>query len=187
MTDADFGPIADDRLRLAKPRKCVRHEWGTWSRRPDGGGAGDFRCFRCGKRKDDAASKRGRNTRKRGGTWEREAAADIGGRRMGQLNLPWDVEVAGYLRLQTKQLASWPSLSKVIEMLDAMGAGTEMRGVALKDAPGPGGKARRIVILDWDAYCHWHGSAAVWRLLEAQPGFTEAMEQGEADIAGRKR
>lgn len=103
------------------------------------------------------ASRRSRNNRKRGGAWEREAAEDIGGRRMGQLNLPWDVEVPGYARIQTKQLDRWPSLAKVGEWLDAIDQGDHLRMVALKDTPGPGRKARRLVVMDWDEFCRWHG------------------------------
>ena len=76
---------------------------------------------------------------------------------MGQLNLPHDVEVAGYARIQTKVLDRWPSLTKILGWMDDMGTGDELRIVALRDTPGPGGKARKVAVIDWDEYCRWHG------------------------------
>ena len=143
------------------PRRCRRHEWErALMVNGDGQEITGVRCGNCNKPKSEAVSRRSRNNRKRGATWERDAAADIGGRRMGQLNLPWDVEVPAYARIQTKVLDRWPSLNKVVEWLDDIGAGDKLRIVALKDTPGPGGKARKLAVIDWDEYCKWHGRAA---------------------------
>ncbi len=141
----------------AAGRRCARHDWAVVSAAQSRYEDDRYKCRRCGAIRDDTAARRGRNNRKRGGSWEREAAADIGGIRMGQLNLPWDVEVAGYVRVQTKQLDRWPSLTAVLAMLDAIPAGQDLRAVALKDTPGPGRRARKIVVMDWSEYCQWHG------------------------------
>jgi hypothetical protein len=106
---------------------------------------------------DPVRVRRNRGNRKRGGTWERDAAREIGGRRMGQLLLPWDVEVEGYARIQTKKLARWPSLAAVVTWLDAMPIGPTLRMVAIADAPGAGHRSRKLVVLDWDEYVRWHG------------------------------
>lgn len=116
-------------------------------------------CLFCLRFVNPAASRRGRTNRQRGGSWEREFAELVGGRRMGQLNLPWDVECPGYLRAQTKQLDRWPSLAAVIAMLDAIPVGAELRAVALKDTPGTGHKPRRLLIVDASEYASWHGRA----------------------------
>lgn len=125
---------------------------------PTGGFDKKWGCF-CGTVRNAAVSRRSKNNRARGGSWEREFAELVGGRRMGQLNLPWDVEVSGYLRAQTKQLDRWPSLAAVIAMLDAIPVGAELRAVALKDTPGTGHRPRRLLIVDASEYASWHGRA----------------------------
>ena len=132
----------------AKPRVCRRH---TWVLDPV---ADIMRCWRCPKVRDDAATRRGKNNRKRGNAEELTVARKLGGRKMGPLGLPWDVEIPDYMRLQVKKLASWPSLAAVVALIDAIPAGRDMRGVALIQ-PGRGG--RRLLVLDLDEFARWHG------------------------------
>lgn len=106
---------------------------------------------------DPARQRRNRNNRSRGGVEEREVAALLGGRKVGQLGLPWDVEVPGYARVQCKKLNRWPSLARVIEWLDAMGAGDELRAVTIADTPGGGVKTRRLIVMDAAEFARWHG------------------------------
>ena len=135
-----------------KPRVCRRHVW-------VGLGTADqpdiiIRCERCGRVRNDAASRRGRNSRARGNAEELTVARKLGGRKMGPLGLPWDVELPGYMRLQVKKLATWPSLAAVVAFIDAIPAGRDMRGAALIQ-PGRGG--RRLLVLDLDEFARWHG------------------------------
>ena len=99
---------------------------------------GDSVCTRCGKAFPREASRRGRTNRARGNRDELEVARLLGGSKVGPLGLPHDVEVPGYMRLQCKKLASWPSLAKVISWLDAMAPHDDIRGVTVADTPGPG-------------------------------------------------
>lgn len=130
----------------AKARKCVRHDWHQ----------DIFRvfCRRCGRERDDTASRRGRNSRKRGGAEELVVARKLGGEKVGPLGLPHDVIVPGYLRLQVKKLARWPSLAAVLTWLDAMPAGAEMRGVTIAST---GHGTRRVLVLDLDEFAEHHG------------------------------
>ena len=132
----------------AKPRVCRRHEWVIDPV------ADTIRCCRCPKVRDDVATRRGKNNRKRGNAEELTVARKLGGRKMGPLGLPWDVEIPDYMRLQVKKLASWPSLAAVVALIDAIPAGRDMRGVALIQ-PGRGG--RRLLVLDLDEFARWHG------------------------------
>ena len=117
------------------------------------------RCIRCGHLKDAAASRRGRNNRKRGNSDELEVARILGGRKVGPLGHSWDVEIEGYLRAQCKRLDRWPSVAQILEWLDAIPAGPELRAVTLADTPGPGKRARRVIVFDLAEFAGWHGRA----------------------------
>ncbi len=115
-------------------------------------------CRRCYKPKDLATSRRNKNNGKRGRSDELRVARILGGNKLGQLGLPWDVELPGYLRVQCKQLDRWPSLGKVIEWLDAIPAGNELRAVSLADTPGiGGGRTRRLIVMELAEFAAWHG------------------------------
>ena len=160
MTDLPFlTPPADPTAIERPPRKCRRHrwEWTDWM-------TDDSRvleqvewCSRCHKVKDAARSRRNRNNGKRGRSDELTVAKLVGGRKVGPLGHSWDVEIPGYARLQAKQLDRWPSLNQVIEWLDAIPEGNELRGVTLADTPGPGKRTLRLVVFDLAEWARWHG------------------------------
>jgi hypothetical protein len=144
-------PDADPTRPERAPRKCV-HRWVVM---PD-----QTVCIRCNKERDPSRSKRGRNSRSRGTRDELTVARILGGEKVGELGLPWDVILPGYMRVQCKRLDRWPSLAKVIEWLDAIPAGHELRAVTLADTPGSGGgRTRRLIVLDLDEFARWHGKA----------------------------
>lgn len=139
--------------------KCRRHTWDTTQTALvafAADGSATFTCARCGHIRDVPASRRGRNNRARGNAFEREVAAKLGGRRVGQYGDKVDVDVPGYLRVQCKNGAAYS------ERLDAwlraipVEAGI-LRAVVLGDAPGPGRKRRAIIVFDLDEYAAWHG------------------------------
>lgn len=157
MTDFpdDIMEPTTPRMSTAAPKKCRRHWWGKHFDRIT---LLTYEvCVRCGKPKDEAVARRGRNNRSRGGREELAVARLLGGEKVGPLGLPHDVALPGYMRIQTKKLLRWPSLAKVIEWLDAMQPGDDVRGVTVADTPGPGGRTRRLLIFDLDEYARWHG------------------------------
>ena len=107
--------------------------------------------------KDKAVSRRNKNNGKRGRSDELAVAKILGGRKIGPLGLPWDVELGGYLRAQCKQLDTWPSVATIITWLDAIPAGRELRAVTLADTPGAGHRTRRLIVFDLTEYARWHG------------------------------
>ena len=135
--------------------KCYRHDYVLQSIAHES----IWACVRCGKYRDDAVSRRAKNNGKRGRSDELTVARILGGNKLGQFGLPWDVEIPGYLRVQCKKLDRYPSLAKVIEWLDAIPAGHELRGVTLADTPGPGGRTRRLIVMELEEYARWHGKA----------------------------
>lgn len=150
LDDLDLWPAPD--VVVPTPRKCRRHTWAPhW---PIGMTEPVTRCLYCPAVRDPAVSRRNKNNRKRGNAEELTTARLIGGRKVGPLGHPWDVEIEGYMRLQVKKLAKWPSLSLVASWMDAIPVGRDMRGVALIQ-PGRGG--RRFLVLDLSEFGKWHG------------------------------
>lgn len=118
---------------------------------------GEGLCTRCGHTFAPAQQRKGRNNRARGGRAELDVARQLEGHKMGPLGLPWDVEVEGYMRLQVKKLAAWPSLNSVLAWIDAIPVSGAMRGAALIQAVGSGKRGRRLLVLDLDEYRAFHG------------------------------
>lgn len=158
LDDFDLFPApASPRAGAAGPRKH-RHHWTTI--RHEVTGEPVTVCYGmlgCGAERDPITSRRGRLNRSRGNADELTVAKLLGGRKVGPLGLPHDVELTGYMRLQCKKVASWPSLAKVLTWIDAMQPGGDVRGVTVADTPGPGGRTRRLLIVDLDEYARWHG------------------------------
>ena len=133
-----------------KPRVCRRHEW--FSAPSETGLL--FVCLRCSKVRDDAASRRGRNSRARGNAEELTVARKLGGRKMGPLGLPWDVEMTGYARLQVRKYATPESLRKIAAELARIGSGPEMPGYVWVE-PGRGGE--RLIVFRLSDFSERHG------------------------------
>ena len=156
MTD-NWYPVDDPTAIEREPRKCRRHVWvhkGGPGVVPEWDGT--TRCLRCDKVRDEAAVRRGRTSRNRGNAYEREVAAKLGGRRVGQYGDKVDVEVPGWLRVQTKNGTAYPA--RIDGWLRAIPAQADLlRAVVIGDAPGPGGKRRSLIILDLDEFCAFYG------------------------------
>jgi hypothetical protein len=137
----DLFPGPTDYALGAKPR-CRRHQWATTMYRVIGTDEpvnGHSECVRCGAIRDEARARRGRNNRKRGNAEELTVARAVGGRKVGQMQQPWDVEMPGYARLQVKKLATPPSLRFIAAELSRIGSGAEMPGFVWIE-PGRGGE-----------------------------------------------
>jgi hypothetical protein len=159
VTDLPFSlPDPDPTRPERKPAKCRRHRWVVFQGDYHSDGPiTETRCDRCGKPIDKDGSRRGRNNRSRGTRDELEVARILGGVKVGQLGEPYDVILPGYLRAQCKKLSRYPALNEVVRWLDAIPAGPELRAVTLADTPGPGGRTRRLIVLDLQEYARWHG------------------------------
>ena len=147
--DLEWSQPVDDPTRPERPHR--RHVWITISDTVTDQTI--TRCS-CGRIKDEAASRRGRTNRQRGNREELTVARKIGGRKMGPLGLPWDVEMPGYARLQVKKLASAPSLRFVAAELARIGSGAEMPGFVWIE-PGRGGEA--LIVFRLADFAERHG------------------------------
>lgn len=138
------------------PKKCRRHEWSKYAAMD---GPDDIRCLRCNKPKDAAASHRAVNNRKRGNAFERTVAKAYGGQRRGQLGGLDDVVVGKVFAVQTKKLATAPSLNYIKQILKAMDGIPERVPLFVYAEPG---KDREAVVVLWlRDHAALHGSDGV--------------------------
>lgn len=155
VADLDALPFAtpgvEERPALAGPRKCRRHEW-VW--------AGDLpehgeRCRFCYRLRDAVASRRGRNNRNRGNAIEREIAAKLGLRRVGQYGGADDVR-GDLFAAQVKSGGRFPELFwRWLKAVPTDAGQTPL--LVVTDAPGPGHKRRALVIVDLTDWAALHG------------------------------
>ena len=107
----------------------------------------------CGAVRNPVASRRGKSARNRGNAFEREVAAALGVRRVGQYGSPTDVE-GDWIAVQCKVGAAFPE--RLWGWLPAA-RGDQLRAVVIGDAPGSSGKRRVLIALDFDEFCAWFG------------------------------
>jgi len=170
MTDIDDLPFTypseptTNGAQGAKP--CRRHSWVPVTQIVSSAGVahglepphGEW-CHRCHSYRDPAASRRGRANRSRGNRAELDVARSIpGGRKMGPLGLPWDVEVGEYARLQVKKLAARPGPAEVARLIDRIPrTGDRLRGFVWVEAAGRGRRGQRVVWFNAGEFARWHG------------------------------
>lgn len=147
LDDLPFDVGAAPANPAAPKPKCRSHTW----IRIDGG---PTNCVRCGVVRDDARARRGRNNRSRGNAAELTVARGVGGRKMGPLGLPWDVEMPGYARLQVRKYLRPESLRKIAAELSRIGSGAEMPGYVWVE-PGRGGE--RLIVFRLRDFADRHG------------------------------
>ena len=172
MTDLDRLPMhyPDETSAVANGAKgakpCRRHRW-THLVMAEGVSAGavsgpwDGYVCDCGAVRDDmSASRRGRTNRSRGNRAELDVARSIpGGRKMGPLGLPWDVEVGDYARLQVKKLIHPPSPAEIARLIRAIpDTGDRLRGFVWVQAAGQGKRGKRSVWFLSAEFTQWHGA-----------------------------
>jgi hypothetical protein len=129
-------------------KRCVRHSWSRTQ-----GQDGAVSCIRCPAIRDEAAARRGKNNRARGNREELTVARRVGGRKVGPLGLPWDVDMVGYARLQVRKLLNPPSLRAIAASL-TFGTGEQMAGYVWVE-PGRGGE--QLIVFRLKDFAERHG------------------------------
>lgn len=146
LDDIPWGDEPEERVKLAAPRKCRRHEWvwGSLSPQPE--------CGRCGKPKDEAVSRRGRNNRKRGNSHELAIARRYGGDKVGPLGLPEDIRGARWIsQVKTHQGTPPARWTAIFSAMDAS-KGQRAPRLILRYLRGPGQKPLDFIVVrgdDW--------------------------------------
>jgi hypothetical protein len=139
--------------RVADAKRRHRHRWNRFAVMP-GGPIGSPACA-CGAIKDEAKSRKGRNSRARGNAFEREVAAKLGLRRVGQYGGKPDA-AGDWITVQCKNGAAFPErLWRWLEELpkDAQ----RLRALVISDAPGPGHRRREVIVMDLAEFLAWFG------------------------------
>lgn len=116
---------------------------------------GGYTCVSCGRFVSAEAIKRGLNARRRGNRLSARAAKDGGLENVERLQLPEDHR-ASHLKTQHKSGKGYPK--RLDAWLRAMSAEPgQLRAVVYTETPGPGKKARRLIVMDYSEYLDWHG------------------------------
>lgn len=153
MTDFDTGPAPTSRTIIGSPKRCSRHAWVSSHEYEDGlwhtpcGYLGctarpGTRCSRCGKPKDEAASRRGRTNRKRGGAIELQVAREMGMEKVGHHGGAEDARNA-ILSAQVKSGPGWYSPRDMAE-LDRLDA--RKTRILVKARTGMPGRKRDVLV-----------------------------------------
>lgn len=138
---------------IERTKRPHRHRWvGPYSRLV-GDVLGITPTCACGAVRDPAASRRGKSARNRGNSFERDVAASLGVRRVGQYGSPTDVE-GDWIAVQCKVGVTFPE--RIWRWLPSA-KGDQLRAVVIGDAPGSSGKRRVLIALDFDQFCDWYG------------------------------
>jgi hypothetical protein len=106
---------------------------------------------------DPEKSRRGKNARNRGNSFEREVAKRLNGQRIGWAGGPSDVST-GIYDIQCKVGGSYPEridgwLRKIPFRFE------KLRGVVIGDSPGGGAKRRSVIVFDLDEFIDFYGES----------------------------
>ena len=114
-------------------------------------------CTRCNRERDEAKSRAGRASRKRGGSYELKVARALGGQKVGPLGLPEDVR-AGMFNVQVKKYATarFPSwMTNELAKLSRTDARIPL--LIVGEATGGHGKGRAVAVVLLDDWIGLHG------------------------------
>ena len=100
-------------------------------------------------------SRRGRNARQRGNSFEREVAKRLGAARVGQFGGKQDV-ANEWIAVQCKVGKSYPE-RRDGWLRSIPVNGDQLAALVVGDSPGLGGRRRTMIVLDLDDFVQWFG------------------------------
>lgn len=166
MTDLDAAlaataPAPEAARTTAAPRRCSRHRWEPTDRQTHtihGAPVTVWACGRCGRARDEAASRQGRRSVSRSKREERAIATRYGGRRVGHLGGPEDV-VSSLFAVQSKAGTGWWS-KRYADELDKLPRAAGRLPMLVVSNGEPGALVRRYVVMDERDFRDLHGAEA---------------------------
>ncbi len=141
-------------------RKCRRHRWMEELVDEDGGihRTGSAVCVFCGKVYDPVASRRGRTSARRGKTIQRQRIVGLGGRNLAGNNPNLD-GIGEMFAYESKSGGAFPE--RMWRWLKGIPVNADqVRVLIVTDAPGPGHRARSVVVVSYDDWRDLHGELA---------------------------
>lgn len=152
-------PVAPPSLTGATGRKCRRHEW-TWGNRFDEDGITRSVtvitvCARCGKPKDEALSRRGKQSRNYGNRAELAVSRKYGGTKVGHAGGPVDVRGKDFAT-QVKTHRRMPP-AEWTKSFAAMSQDNRCPRMLLRFVMGPGVPPADYFVFEADAFLDWFG------------------------------
>jgi len=149
MTDLDRLPFLDGHESPATPNgaqgkpRCRRHDWYANA------------CRRCGVMENPVTVRRGRNNSARGKRIQRQRIEGLGGTNLAGNNPNLD-GIGELFRYESKSGGSFPE--RPWRWLKGIRCPAGQIGVLIiTDTPGPGHRARSIVVVDYDDWRDLHG------------------------------
>lgn len=161
-------PAADLLAQLSRTERRHRHVWIpdiASSAEPVLSSSGDllgyslepgalYHCAQCYKPFSSVSTRRGRNNRKRGGAIQRQRIEGLGGRNLAGNNPNLD-GLGEMFVYESKSGGSFPE--RLWRWLSAIPRRAGQIGVLIvTDAPGPGHRARSVVVVDYDDWRDLH-------------------------------
>jgi len=146
MTDLGWATVT--------PRKHVRHQWAMTFDVNDPS-ASTWVCSTCGKPRDLGLARRSRNNGKRGRKIQRQRIVGLGGTNLAGNNENLD-GISALFAFESKSGASF-SERYWRWLTDIPLRGEQIGVLIVTDTPGPGRKARSIVVIDYDDWKDLHG------------------------------
>jgi hypothetical protein len=142
----------------ATPRKCRRHVWASDNLLRFVGGqpvVGPLTCSRCGRVRDEMAGKRGRRNASRGKRIQRERIEGLGGTNLAGNNE--NLDGLG-LAFRYESMSGGSFSERYWRWLDGIPVQGDTTPVLIvTEAPGPGKRARSIVVVKYEDWRALHG------------------------------
>jgi hypothetical protein len=154
MTDLDAIlvdlPVTPPTL-AGKPteRKCRRHDWVNAP-------GFEMRCWRCGTIRDEARSRRGKQSRNYGNRAELSAARKYGGEKIGHAGGPVDIRGTDF-NTQVKTHRRLPPLEWRKAFSAMEGKGERYPRLLLRFVQGPGLPPVDYMVIPGDVWLDWFG------------------------------
>lgn len=157
MTDLDSAlaatsPEPTTSVTTATPRKC-RHQWERWSDAP---GETWESCRRCRAVKDEARSRRGKQSRNYGNRAELDVARRYGGTKVGHHGGPVDVRGTDW-NTQVKTHRRQPPREWVTAFAKMEASTDRLPRLLLRFVMGPGIPPEDYIVVPGKAWLDWWG------------------------------
>lgn len=148
-------PTIETARSVVEPRKCKRHQWAVVTL-PLGVRPGRAQCARCGSVKDEARSRRGKQSRNYGNRAELDVARRYGGQKVGHHGGPVDVRGRDW-NTQVKTHRRQPPREWTTAFAKLEASTDRLPRLLLRFVMGPGIPPQDYIVVPGKAWLDWFG------------------------------